>query len=296
MAETQADTKVVASKGNTDSQLNAARNVIVNGNVKTGLNVAGNGNVNSNANVARNGIANGNNNVNTGLNIARNGNVNGNVSNALTGNRAAAVNTNLNRDTVGSVNDVNKAQANVRQETVRKAPNVLNQLQNLGRAGAQRQADPNPYLSDFLSKHAKPEITMSGDTDFFLRVDSRYHFRPGIRLSPFRSFAQPWPYPQEYKSDPETVFHINPATFQIMVLNKTSDILKDAIKRYTEIILKRSLEEPYNFVNNFDETFEKYNVDDPKKYETTQPLPQLSVYVTGSDVGYPQLNYNETCK
>ena len=201
---------------------------------------------------------------------------------------------NLNRDALGNVNNV--LNSNRAQEPVRKSPNVLNQLKNLGRAVDQRQADPNSYLNEFLSKHAKPEITLTGDSDFFLRIDSRYSFRPGVRLSPFRSFAEPWPFPQEYKYNPESVFYINPASFQIMILNRTSDILQDAIKRYTKIILKRSLEEPYNFVNNFHETFEKYNTDDPKKYENVLPLPRLSVYVSGSDVGYPQLNYNETCK
>ena len=288
MVDHQADAKVATS--NSGNSVNVARNAVIN-NVDGNINVARNVNVNGNVNVARNDNANGN--ANAGLNIAGSGNANGNVNNALPGNRVAVASNNLNSGAAGSANVVNIAQVNI----VRKAPNVLNQLQNLGRgAVAQKQADTNPYLSDFLSKHAKPEITMSGDTDFFLRIDSRYSFRPAVRLSPFRSFAQPWPHPQEYQSNPESVFHINPATFQIMILNKTSDILKDAIKRYTEIIMKRTLEEPYNFVNNFHESFEKYNVDDAKKYETAQPLPQLSVYVSGSDVGYPQLNYNETCK
>ena len=187
------------------------------------------------------------------------------------------------------------------RESVIKSPYVVNQLKNLGRAGAQKQAEPNPYLDEFLSKHSKPVIEIEEESDlklahFYLNLDKRYRFRPNVRLAPFRSFAVPWPMPQEYSSNPETVFHINPVTFQIMIMNRTSDILRDAIKRYTEIIMKRSLEEPYSFVNNFHESFAKYNTDDPKKYARTQSLPQLSVYVSGSDVGYPQLNCDETCK
>ena len=136
---------------------------------------------------------------------------------------------------------------------------------------------------------------MSGD-DFFLNIDRRFAFKPGIRLAPFRSFAEPWPLPQQYSSRPETVFRINPATFQIQILNRTSDILQAAVKRYTEIVLKRSLEEPYHFINNFDKNFEKFNVDDPDKYKSVVPLRNLCVYVAGSDIGYPRLNYNETCK
>ena len=187
------------------------------------------------------------------------------------------------------------------RESVIKSPYVVNQLKNLGRAGAQKQAEPNPYLDEFLSKHSKPVIEIEEESDlklahFYLNLDKRYRFRPNVRLAPFRSFAAPWPMPQEYSSNPETVFHINPVTFQIMIMNRTSDILREAIKRYTEIIMKRSLEEPYSFVNNFHESFAKYNTDDPKKYARTQSLPQLSVYVSGSDVGYPQLNGDETCK
>lgn len=205
-------------------------------------------------------------------------------------------NTNINTDIDAQANNGLINNGNERTETVKKSPNVLNQLKNLGREGELKQAEVNPYLDSFLSKHVKPEITMSGETDFFLRMDRRYSFRPGIRLAPFRSFSEPWPMPQEYQSNPENVFQLNPASFQIMILNRTSDILQDAVRRYTAIIQKHSLEEPYSLLNNFNENFEKYNRDDPKKYETIQPLPHLSVYVSGSDTGYPQLDNNESCK
>ena len=184
----------------------------------------------------------------------------------------------------------------LRQDTARKSADVLSQLKKLGREGVQRPAENNPHLDTFLSRHAKPEITMSGDTDFFVRLDRRYSFKPGVRLSPFRSFAEPWPLPQEYRSNAENVFQLNPISFKIKILSRTSDILQEAVKRYTEVILKHSLEEPYSFLNNFHESFEKYNTDDPKKYEKVQPLPSLSVFVAGSDTGYPRLDYNETCK
>ena len=237
-----------------------------------------------------------NNNVNGNIN---NGGRKDTVNNDRNSDRNEIVNQGLNKETEVNLNVLTSDRSLNRQKTVRKSPNVINQLKSLGRAGEQRQADHNPHLEDFLSKHAKPEITLKEESDlahFYLSIDRRYSFRPNVRLAPFRSFAEPWPLPQEYRSNPETVFRINRATFQIMILNRTSDILQDAIKRYTEIILKRSLEEPYSFVNNFHENFLKYNTDDPKKYDRALPLPRLSVYVSGSDAGFPQLNCNETCK
>ena len=243
-----------------------------------------------------------------GKGVNANTNVNGNIDhpevlhadrNGVESERTDGV---LNKEAKQMVASVLQSDGNQnRRDAVIKSPGVVNQLKNLGRAGAQKQAEPNPYLDDFLSKHAKPVIEIEEEagnklSHFYLNLDKRYRFKPNVRLAPFKSFAAPWPMPQEYSSNPNTVFHINPATFQIMILNRTSDILQDAIKRYTEIIMKRSLEEPYSFVNNFHESFARYNTDDAQKYATAQPLPRLSVYVSGSDVGYPQLNSDENCK
>ena len=192
---------------------------------------------------------------------------------------------------VAAQGDTKTGGSDAKQNLVWKRPGVMNQLKQLGG----REIENNPHLDTFLAKHAKPEIFMEGD-NFFLQIDRRYGFKPKIRLAPFRSFAEPWPLPREYTSNRETVFHINPASFQIQILNKSSDILQEAIKRYTEIVAKQSLEEPYSFVNNYDKSFEKYNEDDAEKYKRATPLPRLAVYVSGSDVGYPHLNMDETCK
>jgi hypothetical protein len=155
-------------------------------------------------------------------------------------------------------------------------------------------------LARFLDEHSKPVVRLiSGyqSTSFDLNIDSRYDFKPPIKTAPFSSTGEPWPLPKKYKSERESILKLDREQFKISVLNKSCDILTQAIKRYTKIIQNHVIEEHYEFVYNFDgKTKADRKRYEEKKYEEVQSMPNLEIDVTSEDCGYPHVDMNESCK
>ncbi|XP_045215847.2 beta-hexosaminidase subunit alpha-like isoform X2 [Mercenaria mercenaria] len=156
---------------------------------------------------------------------------------------------------------------------------------------------PNSYLDQFLREHSKPIVRLKSgrETSFELNIDSRYNFNPPIKTAPFSSTGEPWPLPKKYQSENEKVLKLDKEQFKIEVLNKSCDILMEAIKRYTKIIQNHIIEEHYEFVYNFDEkTFTDRKRQEERKYNEVENMPNLEIDVAEEDCGYPHIDMKES--
>ena len=160
----------------------------------------------------------------------------------------------------------------------------------------------NPYMQAFLDVHSQPKVKFDTDTNQWytsnLNIDNRHEFKPPLRKAPFQTIGEPWPMPKHYAADHEKVLKMNMATFKIKVLNNSCNILTDAIKRYTTIITTRVLEEPYDFVFNYNsKTHTDRQKQMEKKYKTIKDMGNLEIDVKKYNVDrYPHINMDESCK
>lgn len=166
--------------------------------------------------------------------------------------------------------------------------------------GLQKVLHVNKFQNKFLDVHNQPVVNLNqkfADLTFDLSVDRRFVFKPPIHKAPFSSVGEPWPLPRFYRYDRDTVLKLKKSTFKIEVLNKTCDILQEAIKRYKNIIDNYIIEEQYDFTYNFNEnTFNVHKKQEEAKYNHVTTMADLEIYVAEEDCGYPHLDMKESCK
>jgi hypothetical protein len=158
----------------------------------------------------------------------------------------------------------------------------------------------NNFQNQFLDVHNQPVVNLirkSGGSTFDLTVDRRFVFKPPIRKAPFSSVGEPWPLPLYYRYERDAVLNINKSTFKIEALNKTCDILTEAIQRYKNIINNYIIEEQYDFTYNFNENaFNVHKKQEEAKYNHVTKMADLEIYVADEECGYPHIDMKESCK
>ena len=116
-------------------------------------------------------------------------------------------------------------------------------------------------------------------------------------MAPFPSTGEPWPMPKKYSQMKDRVLKMDSGDFRIKVLNKSCDILEDAIKRYTEIILRHTIPEHYNFPYNYNQkTINDRIKQEEEKYKQISDMKDLEISVLGDDQKYPHVDMDESCK
>jgi len=157
----------------------------------------------------------------------------------------------------------------------------------------------NPYLDKFLEAHSRPKVVLdpAQHNMFNLKMFETHDFKPPIRKAPFLSTGEPWPMPAKYISSKETLYRLNPVTFKMVILNKTCDILEDAINRYTKLIVESTIEEHYEYIYNYDDdTYNERMTQVNAKYSNVRPMANLVIDVRQEECKYPHVNMNESCK
>ncbi|XP_045194093.2 beta-hexosaminidase subunit beta-like [Mercenaria mercenaria] len=158
----------------------------------------------------------------------------------------------------------------------------------------------NTFQNQFLDTHSQPVANLKQHGDkytFDLTIDRRYAFKPPIRKAPFSSVGEPWPLPKHYRSERGAALNLKKSTFKISVLNKSCDILTEAIKRYKAIIENHIIEEQYDFTYNFNEKiFNDHKKLEETKYSHVTKMADLEIYVAEEDCGYPHIDMKESYK